>query len=652
LHSTKRYCHRSLAPRSLHALLYREGDRLFGDDAFCDLFDDVGRFCVPPRIVATVMALQRVEGLSDRQAVERFTYDLRWKYAAGGLDFDYPAFNHTVLVNMRARLRRSKAPDRIFEAILEVAKEAGLVGRKRVLDSTALYDAVATQDTVTLIRSAIRGLLRSLDGDLADAVRAVLKRDDNYLAAGKPMCDWEDASAREALVDALAADAYAALSYLAGREMSAEVASAVALVATVVGQDLEELPDKRYRIANGVAKDRVISTVDPDARHGHKTSARGFDGYKGHVAVDPDSEIITATEVTPGNAGDASAAKALLKDVLPAPLTAAQSVASGDAAGLAGEGNSAEAPPTEAAEVLLEDVLPAPSTAAESVASGDAGGLAGEGSSAEAPPTEAAEVLVEDVLPTPSNASESVTSEETSEAVGSVEDVEPEADAAGHCGDGSSAEAPPTQTPTVTSPPSEATASPMRSGEGVEIYGDASYGTAELVDCIESAGAEANVKVQPPSAAKGKFGKDAFAIDPAAGTVRCPADVVVSIRPLPGGGGLAKFTAHCADCPLRSNCTDSKAGRAIRVHAREATLQRSRARQQDPTWQSRYKSTRPKVERKLAHMMRHRHGGRRARVRGTERVRQDFSLLAAVTNLKRLAVLGVAYMGGTWACST
>src|SRR5829696_357936 len=106
------------------------------------------------------MVLQRVEGCSDREAVERFTYDLRWKYAAGGLDYDYPGFVHTVLVDMRARLRRSEKPNRIFEAVLEVGRQAGLVGRKRVLDSTALYDAVATQDTVTLVRSSLRSLLR------------------------------------------------------------------------------------------------------------------------------------------------------------------------------------------------------------------------------------------------------------------------------------------------------------------------------------------------------------------------------------------------------------------------------------------------------------------------------------------------------------
>src|SRR5207249_10594283 len=103
---------------------------------------------------------------------------------------------------------------------------------------------------------------------------------------------------------------------LGGRRLSAALAQAAALLAAVVGQDLQQGADGVFRIARRVARDRIISTVDPDARHGHKTAARGFDGYKGHVAVDPDSEIITATTVTPGNAGDASVAEDLIADLL------------------------------------------------------------------------------------------------------------------------------------------------------------------------------------------------------------------------------------------------------------------------------------------------------------------------------------------------
>ena len=478
--------------------------------------------------------------------MDAFAFDLRWKYAAGALDFDHPGFVHTVLVDMRARLRNSARPNRIFEAVLEVAKEAGLVGRKRVLDSTALYDAVATQDTVTLIRSSIRGLLRVAPAELEGELRVVLERDDDYIAPGKPSCEWDDAQACEALVDALARDAYAMLACLHDRRLEPKVHEAAQLLATVVGQDLEQGDDGLFRIARQVARDRIISTVDPEARHGHKTSAHCFDGYKGHISIDPDSEIIVATEVTAGNVADGDVAKGLLLELLADP--------DADADADAGCGN----------------------------ADADADADADEDADADADPDEDAD-----------------------------EDEDEE--------------------------------------ESVEIYGDSSYGTAELVEHIEEAGAEANVKVQPPSAPKGKFSKSDFQIDVDAATVRCPAGHLVPLRRSQDGGAVAFFAPHCSDCSLRSRCTDSKRGRSIRSHPREQTLQRSRARQREPSWKQRYRATRPKVERKFGHMMRRRHGGRRARVRGRKRVGDDFALLAAATNLGRLATLGVRHDGTRWA---
>jgi hypothetical protein len=88
--TTAKYCEGKLSPTSIYGLLHRECHRLFPDDRFADLFRDIGRRSVPPRIVAVVMVLQRLEGLSDREAVDRFTFDVRWKYAAGGLEVDYP----------------------------------------------------------------------------------------------------------------------------------------------------------------------------------------------------------------------------------------------------------------------------------------------------------------------------------------------------------------------------------------------------------------------------------------------------------------------------------------------------------------------------------------------------------------------------------
>lgn len=295
-----------LAAGSVYRLLADEGHRMFGDEYFADLFTDSrrGRPTIPARTVATVMLLQSFEGLSDQEACDRLAFDLRWQ-AAAGLTAGCGSFHPTVLVGMRNRLRASGRPRRLFEDTVSIAKGAGVVSRKvRVLDSTPLLDAVATQDTVTQLRASIRKVLATAPSPLAGTVRQALRRDDDYASPGKPPCDWDDPAAREELVDALVRDANAALDVVQGATLDPDVRAAAELLAVVAGQDVEQREDGRFAIVRGVAKDRMISTVDPQARHGHKSRNRRFDGYKTHIAIDPDSEIITAAATTRANTQD------------------------------------------------------------------------------------------------------------------------------------------------------------------------------------------------------------------------------------------------------------------------------------------------------------------------------------------------------------
>jgi hypothetical protein len=302
---------------SIYRLLAEHGGALFGDGYFADLFkrSTRGRPTVPARVVATVMLLQAYEGLSDREACDRLAFDLRWK-AAAGLTVGAEAFHPTVLVGMRNRLRASDRPRRLFDDVNTTAAAAGLLrGRRRVLDSTPLFDAVATQDTVIQLRAAIRKVLwaaDAVDPELASAVRAALTRDDDYASLGKPPCDWDDPKAREALVDALVHDAQAVLGVVDDRALDGPLAEAVELLGLVAGQDIEQDDDGIFRIARRVARDRVISTVDVEARHGHKSRARTFDGYKSHLGVDPDDELITSVAVTPANTADREVIDTLL----------------------------------------------------------------------------------------------------------------------------------------------------------------------------------------------------------------------------------------------------------------------------------------------------------------------------------------------------
>jgi len=301
---------------SLYRLLADHGQVMFPDGYFADLYSGSvkGQPTVPARVVATVMVLQAFEGLSDREACDRLEADLRWQ-AAAGVDAGHRAFHPTVLTGVRNRLRASARPRRLFEDTKVAAASTGAMkGRARVLDATAVYDAVATQDTVTQLRAAIRKLLAALDkagSPLAAAVRQVLARDDDYASAGKPPCDWDDGAAREALVDELVRDALAALAALDGHELGA-AAEAADLLALVAGQDVEQGGDGVFRIARKTAPDRVISTVDTQARHGHKSRNRRFDGYKAHLSVDPDSELIDEVTATAANTPDRDAVADLL----------------------------------------------------------------------------------------------------------------------------------------------------------------------------------------------------------------------------------------------------------------------------------------------------------------------------------------------------
>jgi IS5 family transposase len=288
---------------SVFGFLAAHRRELFPDEMFRDLFPSGrGRPSVPADVMAAVITLQALHGLSDSETVDAVTFDLRWKTACGMAVTD-GAFHATTLTYWRRRLAASQRPDRIFEAVKTVVAATGVLAGKtrRALDSTVLDDAVATQDTVTQLIGAIRRVRREVPG--AGAVVTAHCSAHDYDDPGKPKIAWNDAAAREQLVDALVSDAHRLLGHLREDELDAKAAESVALLALIAGQDVEPVEgsdgtDGRWRIAQRVAPDRVISTVDPEARHAHKTVARRQDGFKAHIAIEPDTGIITDCALT------------------------------------------------------------------------------------------------------------------------------------------------------------------------------------------------------------------------------------------------------------------------------------------------------------------------------------------------------------------
>jgi hypothetical protein len=292
-----------LAPGSVFAFLAGHRRELFPDSVFEDLFESGrGRPSIPADVAATVLLLQALNGLSDREAAEAVTFDLRWK-AACGYAVAEPGFHPTTLTYWRRRLAAGKRPDRIFEAVSAVVAATGVLTGKtrRALDSTILDDAVARQDTVTQLIAAVRRVGRDVPG--AGRLIPTVCTGHDYTLPGKPRIAWDDPEALDGLVSALVTDALALLEAIDAQALTGKAAEAAALLALVAGQDVEPAEgsdgtDGRWRIARRTAPDRLISTVDPEARHAHKTREHRQDGFKAHLIIEPDTGIITATALT------------------------------------------------------------------------------------------------------------------------------------------------------------------------------------------------------------------------------------------------------------------------------------------------------------------------------------------------------------------
>jgi hypothetical protein len=289
---------------SMFAFLAAHRAEVFPDADYADLFapPGVGRPSLPATRMAAVLTLQVLHDYSDREAAEAARFDVRWKVAVGA-PLDDPGFDPSSLVYWRNRIARSARPDRISDAVRKVVRETGILRgrRRRAVDSTILADAVATQDTVTQLVSAIRKVAREVPGAAEQIARVCAGHD--YSEPGKPKIDWDDPAAKNALVSALVNDANAVVAALEDRDLDDRAASALALLALVAGQDVEPAEgsdgtDGRWRIARKVAEDRVISLVDPDARHTRKSGEARRDGYRAHLAADPETGIITDEKLT------------------------------------------------------------------------------------------------------------------------------------------------------------------------------------------------------------------------------------------------------------------------------------------------------------------------------------------------------------------
>ena len=541
---------------SVHRFLAEHRLRLFGDGLFADLFGPRGRPSVPGSVIAVVMVLQALEGCSDREAVERLRCDVRWK-AAAGLGIDDEGFDASVLTLWRQRLRASSCPERIFDAVREVAAECGALSKRtrRALDSTVLYDAVATQDTVTMIGAQIRRVRK-----LAPRAAAlVLARD--YDSRAKPVCDWGDPDERAWLVDELVSDARAVLDALAGSELSDEQAQAAALLAVVAGQDVEADPKVpgRWRIARRVAKGRVISTVDPEARHARKSRSQRRDGYKAHICAEPDTGLITAAELTTADTSDARVGPRLLQQ----DPTAPHNTDTADTATADTDTDTADTADTDTADTDTADTADTDSADTDT-------------------DTDSADT---DTADTDTDTADTDTADTDTDTA---------------------------DTDTADTDTADTAAVGGVGAEGFVglVLADSAYASGEALDAFAAAGYDTAIKpIDPKPRIPGGFTRDDFTIDTDAQTVTCPAGHTKAVT-----SAAARFGALCRGCPLRARCTTSAAGRSVTVDQHHHRRQANKTRWAQPATQAAYQQHRPMAERSIAWLTRNK--ARRVPYRG------------------------------------
>ncbi len=315
---------------TFYGWLARHGAEWFRDEDFVALYrEDFGRPSVPPSQLSVALLLQAHDSVSDEEAIARSAFDLRWKVALG-LELDEKLCAKSTLQRFRAQLVLHEATGQIFDRGVEACRAAGLLKRTTLsaaIDTTPILGRGAVRDTYNLVSDGIRHVVDEacrLKGWARDEIVEAEGLSRHFAASfkGSLDLDWSDEQERRAVVGQLVADARVtlALATRARRGVAKDAPATQALreaqrlLAELLTQDIDEEPEDGGgpAIRRGTAKDRIVSTTDPEMRHGHKSHSKGFEGYKAAIVAETESGVILATDVRAGNVHDREGAADLV----------------------------------------------------------------------------------------------------------------------------------------------------------------------------------------------------------------------------------------------------------------------------------------------------------------------------------------------------
>jgi transposase len=311
---------------SFYGFLAKQRGQLFRDEDFAECYcPDNGRPSVAPSLLANALLLQTHDRVSDEEAKARADYDLRWKVALG-IEVGERPFAKSTLQLFRAQLILKEKMRAVFVRSLELAKQSGYLKERRlkvILDTTYILGRGAVKDTYNLLGDGIQQLCRALAQTQKQELEAWVQAHQfqGYFGSslkGQAEVDWDDEQVRNVFLQGIVADAQRLMRLAQERRATLaegdperqQIAAAGQLLGQLIDQDVD-LTGGQVKLKEGVSRDRIVSVHDPEMRHGRKSSSRRFDGHKAAIGVDAESQLITAVDVLPGNAADASPAMPL-----------------------------------------------------------------------------------------------------------------------------------------------------------------------------------------------------------------------------------------------------------------------------------------------------------------------------------------------------